>query len=335
MISVPLPLFATFVLMYVCARFVAARDMALLAHRLFALLIAAYCVQSFLLVLRWGYEQPSAAVPIAIIAPVLPMLAYLSFIALMHDKKLVIVWSIAIVALTWASYAIFPMIYDFIIILTYLVYGGLLLFRAAQGADVLSLSPIVETRAILRAMRLIGGGLIASAMVDVFIIADFVRTGGDHVGLVITFVQTGFILLIGIASSVARSVSTDDDDPSPARIDSTDADEAIIKRIETIFTTEALHKSEDLSLRKLARRLGVPDRQVSNAINRVCGTNVSQFVNDFRIKAACDMLRQTDANILEVSLAAGFASKSNFNREFQRVMGQTPSSWRKSNGEIM
>ncbi|OUD08251.1 hypothetical protein BVC71_13840 [Marivivens niveibacter] len=331
MISVPLPLFATFVLVFVFVRFVTARDMAMLAHRLFALLIASYCLQSFLLVLRWGYEQSAVALPIAIIAPVLPMLAYLAFATLMNGTKRSITLSIVVLALTWTSFVVVPEIYDLIIIATYLGYGGLLLSRAARGADVLSFSPIVKTQGILFAMRLIGAGLIASALTDVFIIADFIRNGGDHVGLVITFVQTGFILLIGTASSVAKSAPIDDD-PSPTLIDSTDADQAIVNRIETIFTTEGLHKSEDLSLRKLARRLGIPDRQVSNAINRVCGLNVSQFVNDFRIKGACEMLRQTDANILEVSLAAGFASKSNFNREFQRVMGQTPSAWRKSNG---
>ena len=333
MIFVPLPLFATFVLVFVFLRFVTTRDMSLLAHRLFALLIAAYCMQSFLLVLRWGYEQSAVALPIALIAPVLPMLAYLAFVTLMNGTKRSLTLSIVVIGLTWTSFAIVPDIYDLIIIATYLGYGGLLLFRAARGTDVLSLSPIMETQSILFAMRLIGAGLIASALTDVFIIADFVRNGGDHVGLVITFVQTGFILLIGTASSVARSAPIDDD-PSLTLIDSTDEDQAIINRIETIFTTEGLHKSEDLSLRKLARRLGIPDRQVSNAINRVCGLNVSQFVNDFRIKEACDMLRRTDANILEVSLASGFASKSNFNREFQRVMRQTPSSWRKSNGGI-
>ncbi len=58
--------------------------------------------------------------------------------------------------------------------------------------------------------------------------------------------------------------------------------------------------------------------------------SVSQFINGFRIRDAAQMLRQSDQTILQVSLSAGFMTKSNFNREFVRVMGQTPSQWRKS-----
>jgi AraC-like DNA-binding protein len=56
--------------------------------------------------------------------------------------------------------------------------------------------------------------------------------------------------------------------------------------------------------------------------------NLSQYVNEYRIRDACTLLRDSDQSILQVALAVGFASKSNFNREFQRVTGQAPSVWR-------
>lgn len=57
---------------------------------------------------------------------------------------------------------------------------------------------------------------------------------------------------------------------------------------------------------------------------------VSQFVNGFRVKDAAKLLTTTDQTILQISLAVGFLSKSNFNCEFTRVMGQTPSAWRQA-----
>ena len=102
-------------------------------------------------------------------------------------------------------------------------------------------------------------------------------------------------------------------------------------QLEALFAREALHRDEDLSLRRLARRLGLSDRRVSNAINRSHGTSVSQYVNGHRVAAACRLLRESEDTILAVSLAAGFATKSNFNREFQRVMGMSPSVWRRQN----
>jgi AraC-like DNA-binding protein len=103
-----------------------------------------------------------------------------------------------------------------------------------------------------------------------------------------------------------------------------------VARLTQLFEGEGLHKDEDLSLRRLSRRIGLPDRAVSQAINRTRDMNLSQFVNDFRIQDACRLLQETQMNVLEISLAAGFATKSNFNREFTRVTGQTPSGWRKA-----
>ncbi len=328
MIFVPLPLFASIVLGYVFLRFVTSRDMGLLAHRFFAGLIAAYAAQSLLLTLRWGYGIDGAGMLIAVLAPLLPALVYLGYSALACESRELPKWPIALLMLTWAAFFGARDVFDAVILATYLGYGGLIFHRSKQGADALALSSVAESHRILKAMRLTSLALAASGLTDIYVVADFVQTGGQNVGHVIGIAQTSFILVIGLASSVGRSVSDElEVKESP---DSTSDDVDIVARLEAMFVKEGLHKREDLSLRKLARRLGVPDRQVSNAINRLCGVNVSQFVNDFRIKEACNLLSDTEESILEISLAAGFASKSNFNREFARVTGKSPSEWRKS-----
>lgn len=67
---------------------------------------------------------------------------------------------------------------------------------------------------------------------------------------------------------------------------------------------------------------------MSEAVNRLRSVSLSQFVNEYRIKDACSLLDQTEQSVLQIALPVGFASKSNFNREFQRVTGTTPSAWR-------
>ncbi|WP_366140180.1 AraC family transcriptional regulator [uncultured Marivita sp.] len=42
-------------------------------------------------------------------------------------------------------------------------------------------------------------------------------------------------------------------------------------------------------------------------------------------------MKETNATVLAISLAVGFASKSNFNREFLRVTGVSPTQWRAVN----
>ena len=56
--------------------------------------------------------------------------------------------------------------------------------------------------------------------------------------------------------------------------------------------------------------------------------NVPQYVNTFRIRDACRMLEETDVPITGIVFEVGFTTKSNFNREFQRVTGLSPSAWR-------
>ena len=83
-----------------------------------------------------------------------------------------------------------------------------------------------------------------------------------------------------------------------------------------------------MTLARLSRRLGYPARDISNAINRCTGENFSRFINGFRIEHASKLLKETDLPITEIMLEAGFVSKSSFNTEFKRIVGQTPSQFR-------
>jgi AraC-like DNA-binding protein len=172
--------------------------------------------------------------------------------------------------------------------------------------------------------------LVISGLTDAYLIYDFVQNEGRNAGIVITFVQTAFVLAIGVSAMFGRSAINPESELEAASQMpvSTEEDADIVTRLETLFERESLARNEDLSLRRLSRRLGLSDRQVSNAINRVRQMSVSQFVNDYRIKEACDLLASTDNTVLQISLSVGFASKSNFNREFLRVTGKTPSRWR-------
>lgn len=330
MLFVPLTLFATLTLSVLLVRFVQSRDMRIRAHQLFAGLLGLYALQSLLISLRWGYEQQGVAFYITLLAPVLPACAYLAYRALSGRHTGRQLWPLAIIALNWVVILTEPNLTDPLILLTYLGFGGLLLGLCWKGTDHLSLSPINEAREIIFAMCLTGCALVASGLTDLYLVIDFVRNDGRNSGLVVSVVQTGFVLAIGISAIFARSTQHPDTEPDAltSAASPTPNDLDIITRLERLFTREGLHKHEDLSLRRLARKLGLSDRQVSNAINRGRNLSVSQFVNNFRIKEACTLLTTTDQSILEVSLSAGFATKSNFNREFLRVTSKTPSRWR-------
>ena len=333
MIFLPLPLFATLCLVLVLFQILRTAKMSVRANQLFSVLVALYALQSLLLNLRWGYGLDETAIWIGLLAPVLPIVAYFAYLSLSDRLAPKMLWPLAILVVNWIVLIVSPDLADPFILCTFLGFGIAILRHAYLGQDALALVQIDKIDGAMRAMIFTGAALVCSAFVDLFVIMDFIRTGEANAGLTITLAQTGFLLLIGLAALFGQSGASADEGPegSLPTPDVTEEDGAIVARLTQLFEVTALHKETELNLRRMARRLGLPDRSVSRAINKTQNMSVSQFVNGFRIRDAAQMLRQSDQTILQVSLSAGFMTKSNFNREFARVMGQTPSQWRQSN----
>ncbi|MBR2796450.1 MAG: helix-turn-helix domain-containing protein [Clostridia bacterium] len=62
------------------------------------------------------------------------------------------------------------------------------------------------------------------------------------------------------------------------------------------------------------------------------GASPLAFLHQTRILNSCTLLRSSERLISEVSSAVGYESLSSFNRHFHRIMGLTPSEWRRSSG---
>ncbi|GGY64570.1 AraC family transcriptional regulator [Cellvibrio zantedeschiae] len=105
----------------------------------------------------------------------------------------------------------------------------------------------------------------------------------------------------------------------------------IFNRWERVVVERELYKKEGgVTLEYAGRILVIPARQISQAINRVYGGSFSQYLNDCRVKAAQTLLRNNpDMPITTLMLESGFSTKSNFNKEFLRVTGLSPSEYRK------
>ncbi|MBY0574603.1 MAG: helix-turn-helix domain-containing protein [Undibacterium sp.] len=120
--------------------------------------------------------------------------------------------------------------------------------------------------------------------------------------------------------------------PKPAPALSTDVAENLFQRWETLLKTEELHKQEfGITLALAARKLQVPARQLSNAINQVVGKSFSAHLNGLRLQEAQQLLiNRPEMSIIDIMVEAGFSSKSNFNKEFLRETGMSPSAFRES-----
>lgn len=91
--------------------------------------------------------------------------------------------------------------------------------------------------------------------------------------------------------------------------------------------------NHSLTIQNLAEQLKLPETQLSILINHYMGQHFFDLVNEYRINAAAEILRDPDQrkkNILDIIYAVGFNSKSSFNTAFKRQMKLTPSQYRQS-----
>jgi len=105
----------------------------------------------------------------------------------------------------------------------------------------------------------------------------------------------------------------------------------IFDRWERMVIERELYKKEGgITLEQAGRMLVIPARQISQAINRIYNSSFSQYLNDCRVKAAQALLSDNkEMSITTIMMEAGFSTKSNFNKEFLRVTGLSPSEFRK------
>lgn len=105
----------------------------------------------------------------------------------------------------------------------------------------------------------------------------------------------------------------------------------IFDRWERLVIERELYKKEGgVTLEQAGRMLVIPSRQISQAINRIYNSSFSQYLNDCRVKAAQILLSDNkEMSITSIMMEAGFSTKSNFNKEFLRVTGLSPSEFRK------
>lgn len=160
-------------------------------------------------------------------------------------------------------------------------------------------------------------------------------TGGKQAPTIIAFFQALLLPLIGFAIvSASRTtseyieVNAEEDESLLPPVASSHEQEALYITIEERVRETQIYLNPNLTLNLLARKMGIPARQLSGAINAIRHCNVSQWINSFRIERAQELLRETLLPVTEVMLESGFSTKSNFNREFQRISGLSPTAFR-------
>nr|WP_236774954.1 AraC family transcriptional regulator [Agrobacterium tumefaciens] len=306
-------------------------------NRAFLTLIALCALQSVLVGLRWGYGVSEARYVLPVLAACLPPLVYIAFRGLMRvaaESRMVMLANLAfspllivIMEFTW------PMAIDLALIVIFVGHAIALLLLGRKGPDGLDEAQFASVTSAHRALIIAAIALCVSALFDLLVFFDFEWAHGQNVAALVSNANLFGLLLIGLMAALAGKSkapqsATEPVVELPPSAEPSEQDRDIVARVDRLMETQALYRDENLNLSRLARRLGLPSRQISGAINRSLGVNVSQYVNQLRIRQACRLLEETEQSVTAIMLSSGFQTKSNFNREFRRVTGMSPVDWR-------
>lgn len=80
----------------------------------------------------------------------------------------------------------------------------------------------------------------------------------------------------------------------------------------------------------VVERSGRSAEHVARSFRRYLGRTPSRYLNQERLRRAAEMLRDTDAPVLEICFACGFDNPSYFHRLFREAFAQTPAAYRKA-----
>ena len=343
MLVLPIPLAVALVLAFLASRFLLLKD----GPSLFPALLGAAALQGTLISLVQHYGIGALQPVLPVTASLVPPLAYLAFRqaairapAVPRDLPHVLAPLAAALSVPLGHGAL-HWLPDAALVALYAGYGAAILLQA-RGREDLPLARFEAGPLPRRIWQAVGASLLLSAVSDTAIAAALL-SGADWVRpVVVSLTSSVALLAVGLLALLAarpEAAPGDDEDPGedagedapPERpshpLQESEADRELMARLDTLLDDGGACLDPDLTLARLARRLHVPMKQLSAAINRTQGENVSRHVNGYRIRHACARLAAGDS-VTTAMLASGFNTKSNFNREFLRVTGETPSAYR-------
>ena len=282
-------------------------------------------------------QLPSRAYGIALLGPLLVILVMLPFVfGMSAEQKLALatpetrdpeLWKIAVTTCL-AAMLIF-------IIFTGTYLAATLRMHAKHREQLMERFSSIEKRSMdwFKIVLLLWGGtwiLFASEYTIGFLGQRWFGTG------IVLPLFEAVVLLLFTHLALNQPVLADSDKGEPeANIDKRTPSlpeqrmEEIADALNDAMTKEQLFMEDDLSLNRLSEAVSVSENHISETLSQYLNTNFFNFVNSYRIQAAKAQLQNTDKQVSTIAYDVGFNSKSTFNAAFKKIVGDTPTSFRK------
>ena len=90
------------------------------------------------------------------------------------------------------------------------------------------------------------------------------------------------------------------------------------------------HYAEPLTREDIAQCVGISADYLTDCFRQELGITPITYLRRYRIRQACDLLKNTDLTITQIAMAVGFSESAHFSRTFHRETGLTPRAYRRS-----
>lgn len=340
MLAIPVPLVVSMLLTLLAVALRLRYGKQVKMQCLFLLLCAA---TTAMVGLRWSFHFDAFSYIQALLASIIPVFAWYTFtrantgittLALKH----LIGPALVVISLITQTMAILPL--DVILTGTYIFYGIALLRYSSQDSLLINVS-LSNWEGVKKAENMAGWMLLFSALIDTLLSLDFTFNQGIFSLYILTVghlfllpVLSLAVLIVAVNTPTTESsvsLETLEKSTTSMPLVSEERAQEIVVLLDEKIKNNTVYLDPDLTLSKLSRKLGVPAKQISIAVNLIYQQNISKLINEYRIEHAKQELLDSDKSITQIFMASGFQSKSNFNREFSRITAMTPSEFRKAN----
>lgn len=113
--------------------------------------------------------------------------------------------------------------------------------------------------------------------------------------------------------------------PTPSKTNHADLQEAVVNAVNEIVNSPELR----FSIAEMAKAVQVSSSHFYKLFNRIYGQSPASYMVRIRMERACILLK-SDITITEVALRLGFETSQHFTTVFKKIIGSSPSEWRKN-----
>lgn len=213
----------------------------------------------------------------------------------------------------------------------YIVRGIYAIWIVYMIASVRLIVPLVEKvfqkEATIRAYWLL---LVVSSILLLCIAYNLAYYGfpylsGPLLFSLVFYVLTGFLISKKNYSHILRAapVKYQNQKVSVGKADQ------LLQSLSDLMQEQQLYLNQKIKLADVAQSIASTPHEVSQVINDRLGISFNQYINEYRIKAACQLLQASDHLTVEgIGQEVGFSSRSAFYTAFKAVMKQTPGQYK-------